>query len=127
MAKNVIFEGNDDHLSVEVTQPATPASGDPVLFGDRAGVALTAERADGRTTVIFECVAEIPVKGVNGSGNTAVKAGDVLYYTAGDTPPVSEKASGTRYGIAMSKPTDAAGGNLIAAGATGTIRVYVGL
>lgn len=127
MATNITFEDFDGHLSVECTQPATPASGDPVLFGDRAGVALTAERADGRTTVLFECVAEIPVKGVNGSGNTAVKAGDVLYYTAGDTPPVSEKATGVRYGVAASKPGDTAGANLIAAGSTGTIRVFVGL
>lgn len=127
MATNIAFQDFDDQLSVECTQPATPASGDPVLFGDRAGVALTAERADGRTTVIFECVAELNVNGVDGSGNSAVKAGDVLYYVAGDTIKISKKATGVRYGVAMSRPSDTAGGNLLAAGASGTIRVYVGL
>jgi len=128
MAKNITFEDFDGHLRVEVTQPATPASGDPVLFGDRAGVALTAEdTATGRTTVLFEAVAELSVKGVNGSGNSAVVAGDVIYYVVGDTPVLSKKATGVRYGVAMSQPSDTAGGNLIAAGGTGTIRVFVGL
>jgi predicted RecA/RadA family phage recombinase len=127
MATNIVFEDFDGQLSVECTQPAVPASGDPVLFGDRAGVALTAERADGRTTVNFEPVAEVSVKGVDGSGNSAVKAGDVIYYVVGDTPVLSKKATGLRWGVAMSRPTDVAGANLIAAGSTATIRVFVGL
>jgi predicted RecA/RadA family phage recombinase len=127
MANNIIFEDFEDQLSVECTQPATPASGDPILFGDRAGVALTAERSDGRTTVLFECVAELNVNGVDGSGNSAVKAGDVLYYTAADTIKISKKATGVRYGVATSRPSDTAGANLIAGGANATIRVYVGL
>lgn len=126
MAKNLIFEDFDE-LNVEVTQPASPVSGDPVLFGDRAGLALTTEDANGRTTVQFEGVAELSVKGVDGAGNSAVKAGDVLYYVAGDAPALSKKNTGVRYGVAASKPGDAAGANLIAAGATATIRVYFGL
>lgn len=127
MAKNIIFQDGGDRLSVECTQPATPASGDPVLFGDRAGIAEGAEDSNGRTTVCFECVAEVSVKGVDGSGNSAVKAGDVIYYVVGDTPVLSKKATGVRFGVVTSKPDDTAGANLIAAGATGTVRVYVGL
>jgi len=125
MSKNIIFQ-DDDRRSVTCTQPATPASGDPVLFGDVPGVAETDERADGRTTVNFECTAALPVKGVNAGGNSAVADGDVLYYVAGDTPPLSKKNSGVRYGVAESAPTDTSGGTLVAAGATGTIRVRVG-
>jgi predicted RecA/RadA family phage recombinase len=126
MAKNIIFAGTN-RQSVTCTQPATPASGDPVLFGDVPGYAETAERADGRTTVAFgPAVAEIPVKGVNAGGNSAVADGDVLYYVAGDTPPVSKKVAGVRFGVAESKPTDTSGGTLVAAGATGTIRVRAG-
>jgi predicted RecA/RadA family phage recombinase len=126
VAKNLIFEDFDE-LNVQVTQPASPVSGDPVLFGDRAGLALTTMDGDGRTTVQFEGVAEVSVKGVDGSGNSAVKAGDVIYYVVGDTPVLSKKATGARWGVAMSRPTDAAGGTLVAAGATATIRVYFGL
>lgn len=125
MAKNIIFE-DDDTLSVACTQPAVPVSGDPVLFGDTPGIALTNERADGRTTVDFECTAEVPVKGVNAGGNSAVADGDVVYYVAGDTPPLSKKVAGVRFGVAVSKPSDTAGGNLVAAGATTNIRVRVG-
>lgn len=127
MAKNIIFQDGGDRLSVECTQPATPASGDPVLFGDRAGVAETAERSDGRTTVVFECVAELTVNGVDGSGNSAVKAGDVVYYVAGDTIKLSKKNTGVRFGVVQSKPGDTAGANLIAGGSNAVVRVYVGL
>lgn len=126
MAKNLIFEDFDE-LNVQVTQPASPVSGDPVLFGDRAGLALTTMDSNGFTTVQFEGVAEIPVKGANGATNTAITAGSVLYYKAGATPPVSLDVTGVRYGVAMARPTDAAGANLVASGATATIRVYFGL
>jgi predicted RecA/RadA family phage recombinase len=129
MAKNVIFETSDTE-SVTVTDPATPVSGDPVLFADLPGLALTDEgkggNPAGKTTVKFRGVVDIPVKGVNGAGNSAVADGDVLYYVAADTPKVSKKATGVRYGVAMGKPTDAAGATLVAAGATTTIRVRIG-
>lgn len=127
MAKNVIFE-EGDQLSVICTQPATPASGDPVLFGDLPGVALTDVGKGGnaatKTSVQFEGVGEFSVKGINGSGNSAVAPGDVIYYVAGDTPVLSKKATGVRFGVAMGKPDQT--GNLIASGSTATIRVRIG-
>lgn len=116
MAGNVIFE-NGNRLSVAATYPTTPSSGDPVIFGDLPGVALTDEDDDGDTTVQFEGVVDISVKAINAGGNSAVAVGDVLYYTDGDTPPVSKKATGVRYGVALETVTS---------GATATIRVRIG-
>lgn len=117
MAKNIRYtEG--DQLAVAVTNPTTPASGDPVRYGQRPGVALTDENATtGRTTVAFEGVATLPVKAVDGSGNSAVAEGDVLYYVDGDTPHLSKKATGVRFGYAM---------GAITGGQTASIDVVIG-
>lgn len=128
MAKNIIFDEGDS-LSVVCTQPASPVSGDPVLLGDVPGVALTDMGKGGnvatRTSVqLGEGVISTPVKGVNGAGNSAVSDGDVIYYVAGDSPPLSKKATGVRYGVAIGHPSDT--GTLVAAGATTTIRVRIG-
>ena len=116
MAKNIVRElGNQ--LAVTVTVPATPASGDPVRWGNKAGVALTDEGADGKTTVKFDGTALLSVKGIGSGGNSAVVEGDDLYYTDGDTPPVSKKSNGTnstRIGNAM---------GAVGSGATATIEV----
>lgn len=119
-------------LSVVCTAPATPVSGDPVLYGQRPGVAVTDENtgstpdetgnAAGYTSVQFEGAFMISVKGIDGGGNSAVVGGDILYYTAGDNPPVSKKATGVRFGYAG----DGDGGTLVAAGATTTIPVTLG-
>lgn len=114
MAKNITREiGNQ--LAVTVSHPATPASGDPCRWGTKAGIALIDEdTADGKTTVKFDGCATIPVKGINAGGNVAVAEGDDLFYTDGDTPPVSKKATGTRIGNAM---------GAVGSGATATIEI----
>lgn len=116
MAKNVVFNMGD-RLSVACTSPTTPASGDPVLFGQLPGVALTAEDAAGNTSVQFCGVATFSVKGYNGSANTAIAAGDVIYYKAGATPVLQVDTSGVRFGVAM---------EAVSSGATTTIRVRIG-
>lgn len=116
MAKNRVYaEGRQ--LSVAVTDPDTPASGDPVVVGQLPGVALTDERPDGTTTVAFEGVFELPVRGVDSAGNSAVAVGDILYYVAADTPQLSKKNTGVRFGYALGTVT---------AGATATIPVKIG-
>lgn len=101
MATNITRE-NAGKLAVVVSHPTTPASGGPVRWGVKAGVALIDEDSvDGKTTVQFRGCATIPVKGIDGSGNSAVVSGDALYYTDADTPPVSKKATGTLIGHAM--------------------------
>lgn len=113
MARNEVFE-EGDNLSVPCTDPATPKSADPVRFGQLIGVAQTDERADGNTSVTFEGVHKLAVKGVNGSGNTAIAPGDTLFYVDGDTPKLSAKATGVKAGTAM---------DAVSSGATTTIRV----
>lgn len=120
MAKNMkMYDATQ--MSVVCTDPAVPVSGDPVLYGQRPGVALTNEGAGGNaaanTTVKFNGSFNLSVKGVDGGGNSAVVAGDTLYYVAADTPKLSKKATGVRFGYANEAVTS---------GATATIEVIVG-
>lgn len=122
MAENRRRKDNSQ-LSVTCTQPATPVSGDPCLYGQRPGVALTSEDTDGKTTVEFDGVFNLAVEGVDGVGNSAVAGGDILYYDAAATIKINKDATnGVRFGYAG----DGAGGTLVAAGANGTIPVTIG-
>lgn len=116
MATNRKFSANSP-LSVAVG--TATVSGDPVVLGTMGGgVAITDYRAsDGQATVDFEGVYLLSVKGINQSGNSAVVAGDALYYVAADTPKVSKKNTGVFFGWALD-PVDSA--------ATATIRVRLG-
>lgn len=120
MAKNITrYLQNHFELPVVVTNPATPASGDPVRWGDLTGIALTAEGGGGNiateTTVEFGAfVADLSVKGIDDSGNSAVAVGDTIYYVDADTPKLSKKASGFFYGIAL---------ETVGSGSTATINV----
>lgn len=114
MAKNVIHEIGDQ-LDVVVDHPASPKSGDLCRVGSKIGVALTDERADtGLTTVKFNGTVKVPVKGINGGGNSAVALNDQIYYVDADTPNASKKNSGTLAGQAM---------QTVGSGATATIIV----
>lgn len=115
MAKNLIFT-DANGLAVICTDPATPASGDPVRYGEATGVALNAEEADGKTVVDFKLgkVWDLSVKGVDGVGNSAVAMGDKIYYVDADTPKLSKKATGRLFGFAM---------EAITSGSTDTINV----
>ncbi|GAA2346883.1 capsid cement protein [Dactylosporangium salmoneum] len=114
MAKNISREiGNQ--LAVTVSHPTSPKAGDPVRWGDKAGVALAdKDTKTSKTTVKFDGAATIPVKGVNGGGSSAVAEGDSLYYVDGDTPAVSKKNTGKLIGYAMAA---------VGSGATATIEV----
>ncbi len=113
MAKNLVYDVGP--LSVVCSHPAAPNSGDPVRYGVFTGVALTDERADGTTSVDFrERVWDMSVKGLDGSGNSAVVVGDALFYVDADTPVLSKKPAGYLFGFAM---------EAINSGATATINV----
>src|SRR5215831_8560046 len=112
MAKNEVLE-NGTHFAVAATDPATPASGDPVVLGQLPGVALTAEDAAGNTTIATEGVFNLSVKGTNGT-NAAIAAGDILYYVSANTPKLSVTNTGVRFGYAL---------DAVSSGATTTIRV----
>ena len=101
MAENLKFQGTHG-INTVPTAPASPASGDPVRVGKACGVAVNAKDGNGNTVVDFgPSVYALSVKGIDGSGNSAVAVGDELFYTDGDTPPVSKKATGTHIGFAL--------------------------
>lgn len=118
MARNKIFD-RGVQLSAVCTQPATPASGDPVLVGQMPGVALTDERADGTTSVDFEGVFDLAVEGKDAANaNTAVAVGDILFYDSVNTVKLNkDQTNGVRFGYAL---------EAITSGATSTIRVRLG-
>jgi hypothetical protein len=99
MSKNDVYTLGYD-LVVQATQPATPVSGDPILYGTRPGVCTVSEDANGNCTATFRGVYSLLVDGVDQSGNSAVAAGDRLYYTAGDTIKISKKNTGVPFGYA---------------------------
>lgn len=118
MATNRIYE-DAYHLSVVCTSPTTPASGDPVRYGNLTGVALTAEseggNASGYTSVDFgPSVWDLSVKGIDDSGNSAVAVGDAIFYVDADTPKLSKKSSGYFFGFAT---------ETVGSGSTDTINV----
>lgn len=119
MAKNLKHFGVDG-LRVVCTHPITPASGDPVRYGEMTGVALVAEDSDGYTQVDFTTgrVWDLSVKGVDGSGNSAVAVGDKIYYVDADTPVLSKKTTGRFFGFAN---------GAVASGGTATIAVVKAL
>ena len=93
-------------------------SGDPAVSGQIPGVCLTdRDSTSGKATLQLDGVFDISVKAIDAGGNSAVAVGDILYYTAADTPQVSKKATGVRFGYALEAIT---GGN------TDTINVKVG-
>jgi predicted RecA/RadA family phage recombinase len=104
-------------LSVVVSDPANPTSGSPVRVGSFCAVALTDERSDGTTSVQTDGVFTLSVKGVDAGGNAAVAVGDVLYYVDADTPKLSKKNTGTRFGYAL---------EAVQSGATASIKVKLG-
>jgi hypothetical protein len=104
------------HIRVTPTNGAA-LSGAPGRYGQRGGVAEVDLGTDGKTTMDFDGVYALSVKGIDGSGNAAVAEGDILYYVDADTPKLSKKATGVRFGYAH---------GTVASGATATIDVKIG-
>lgn len=118
MSKNQIY---DKATQLEMTVPSGKVSGDPVVVGQIPGVCLTdrelAGPAIGQAVVKMNGAADLSVKGIDGGGNSAVVEGDILYYVEADTPKISKKATGVRYGYALAA---------VGSGLTATIRVKIG-
>lgn len=121
MARNIKrYFGTIPAESVVVSHPAAPVTGDPVRYGEQTGIALTDEGEGGNaateTSVLFGgFTAEFSVKGIDGSGNSAVAVGDKLYYVDADTPPISKKATGRFVGFAR---------GAVGSSSTATIEVF---
>jgi predicted RecA/RadA family phage recombinase len=114
VAKNIVHEIGDA-LGVVVTHPAVPKSGDPCRVGQCPGVALIDEDPDdGLTTVKFNGVALLSVKGEAG----AIAVGDIVYYDDADAVHLNNSSSGNiRFGYAW---------GVVGNGATATIPVKIG-
>lgn len=110
MATNYVQPG--DHL---VVAKAGMSSGDPTVVGNIPGVCLTDTDADGNVVIATKGVYELSVHGADGSGNSAVAIGDIVYY---DTDEVNvDDANGVRFGYGL---------GAVSSGATTTIKVKVG-
>lgn len=114
-----------------ITFPLASAnSGDPAVFGNLPGVCENATDVNGNVVIGTTGIYELSVKGINAGGNAVVNAGDIVYFTTGDTPPLSAKATGVRFGIAHAAlgatQAPAVGTALVASGATTVIQVRVG-
>lgn len=115
MATNEVYAPGVTTLNCVPTAPTTVDSGDPVLLGKLPGVALTDEDSDGNATIAISGVFQLSVKGEDGSGNSAVAAGDILYY---DSDVINKDVTnGTRFGYALGAVTS---------GSTSTIDVLIG-
>jgi hypothetical protein len=89
------------------------------------------DSVSGLTVIDTNCIAELQVNGVNAGGNSAVAAGDAIYFLSTDAIPLSKKNTGVQFGVAFGSSilnggADVRTGTLIASGANGTIRVWVG-
>lgn len=117
MAKNRVRK-DGRFISQAATDPAVPASGDPVLVGQIPGVALINEETTLATSIDTAGVYNLSVKGViTGPANQAVAPGDILFYSAGHTPKLDKDVGGIRFGYAL---------GAVLSGATTTIPVKVG-
>lgn len=114
MAKN-----RDREYARQLSLPVASGtlSGDPVVVGQIPGVAVVDRDSAGNATVQMDGSYVISVKGIDAGGNSAVAVGDILYHTQADTPKVSKKNTGVRFGYAL---------DAVVSAATTTIRVKVG-
>lgn len=145
MARNIVQGGLNlplVNVGMVVTVPATntttvvPKSGTACLAGRIPGVAEGDVDTDTSiTTLNTNCIAELAVQGVNNSGvsgadaNSAVAVGDLIYMGADGV--LSKRTTGTPFGTAFGSSLSSGGadtrtGTVVSAGATTTIRVWVG-
>lgn len=112
--KNMVY-ASGSLLSITPTDGGA-TSGAPGLCGQFGFVAETDQRADNTVSANRKGVYSLSVKGVDGSGNSAVAAGDIIYYVTADTPKLSKKATGVKFGYALAA---------ITSGSTATIPVLL--
>jgi predicted RecA/RadA family phage recombinase len=93
------------------------SAGDVVAVGDLVVYAQTDTDTGNDATCFFSCshVQRVAVVGENKSGNTAVAAGDLLYF---NTNKINKNTDGKPFGYAL---------DAVDSGATTTIRVGFGL
>lgn len=108
--KNYVQEGK----ILDLTFASATTSGSPVVVGQIAGVMVNDVAANGTGQVATAGVYTLSVKGIDGSGDSAVAVGDAIYFVAADSPKLSKKTAGVLFGYALGP---------VAGGATATISV----
>jgi len=102
MAKNEVYYPGD---ALPLPVPAGTKSGDPVVVGTIAGVALENRDAAGNAPVRVKGVFKLSVTGHDGTENKAIGKGDKVYYTApsGETPAIidANATTGKEFGVAL--------------------------
>jgi len=115
MAKNEVYYPGD---TLPLPVPAGTKSGDPVVVGTIAGIAMEDRDAAGNAPVRVKGVFKLSVTGHDGNSNKAIAVGGTVYYTApsGGRPAIidANKTTGAEFGVAL---------KAIAAGATDAIPV----
>lgn len=111
MATNLRFDPGNQI----VVAKASISAGDPVVFGQVPGVALTDTDGSGNITMKTDGVYLMSVKGADGSGNAAITAGDIIYLDS--TELNVDSTNGVRWGYAL---------QAVSSGATTSILVKVG-
>ena len=102
MATNEVYYPGD---TLPLPVPAGTKSGDPVVIGTIAGVALEDRDAAGNAPVRVKGVFKLSVTGHDGTKNVAIGVGDKVYYTApsGTTPAIidADATDGAEFGVAL--------------------------
>lgn len=101
---------------VELTITDATSAEAPVAVGNITGVLIADVEAGAVGAIRRHGVANLSVKGIDGSGNSAVAIGDAIYFVSADTPKLSKKATGVLFGYAM---------EAINSGSTATIKVLL--
>lgn len=114
MATNEIFK---DAEQIQLTVGASVAARTPMVVGNIPVMTLTATGSSGTTaaTCLLKGVVDVSVHGADGSGNSAVAVGDIVYYDS--TELNVDDTNGVRWGYAL---------EAISSGDTDTIRCLIG-
>ena len=102
MATNEVYYPGD---TLPLPVPAGTKSGDPVVVGTIAGIAMEDRDAAGNAPVRVKGVFNLSVTGHDGTANKAIGVGDKVYYTApsGETPAIigANVTTGKEFGVAL--------------------------
>ena len=102
MATNEVYYPGD---TLPLPVPAGTKSGDPVVVGTIAGIAMEDRDAAGNAPVRVKGVFKLSVTGYDGSKNVAIGVGGKVYYTApsGTTPAIinADATDGAEFGVAL--------------------------
>jgi len=115
MATNEVYYPGD---TLPLPVPEGTKSGDPVVVGTIAGIAMEDRDAAGNAPVRVKGVFKLSVTGHDGSKTAAIGVGDKVYYTApsGGTPAIidANASTGAEFGVALGAIAKGSGDAVVA-------------